>query len=118
MQPGVQLELNGAVARITFVQPDGSRQTVEAAEGCTVMDAARGHNIRGLPGKCGGQCCCSTCHCYVDSGWAGRLPPKNEDESALLEFAHAPRETSRLSCQLRVDSALDGLVLHVPERQL
>ncbi len=106
------------MARITFVQPDGSRQEIEAATGSTVMDAARSHSIRGLPGKCGGECCCSTCHCYVDAAWTDKLPPKSEDEAALIEFAHEPRQASRLSCQLKVTSALDGLVLHVPERQL
>ena len=106
------------MARITFVQPDGSRQTVEAAEGRTVMEAARSHNIRGIRAECGGECLCCTCHCYVDAEWAATLPPRKENESALLEWAHEPRSESRLSCQLYVTGSLDGLVLHVPERQL
>ena len=104
--------------RITFVQPDGSRRTVDARIGSTAMEAARAHNIRGIRAECGGECSCSTCHCYVDDAWCNRLPAKAEDEAGLLEFAWQPRDVSRLSCQLRVTEALDGLVLHVPERQL
>jgi 2Fe-2S ferredoxin len=106
------------MARITFVQPAGERATVDAAPGLTVMEAARDHGVAGIEAQCGGQCSCATCHCYVDSAWYARLPPVREPEKGLLEFAWEPRETSRLSCQLTVDDTLDGLVLHVPARQL
>lgn len=106
------------MARITFVQPDGRRDVVDAAEGGSVMEAARRHSVRGITAECGGECLCCTCHCYVDAEWAGLLPPKQEQEAHLIDFAHEPRPTSRLTCQLRVTRALDGLVLHVPERQL
>ena len=104
--------------RVTFVQPDGSRQTVEAATGRTGMDAARDHGVRGLRGECGGEALCSTCHCYVDSDWMDRLPPRLKDEADLIDFVHEPRPASRLACQLVLTEALDGLVLHVPPRQL
>ena len=112
------MELIDAVAKITFVQPDGTRQTVDAAEGRSVMEAARSHNIRGIRAACGGELQCCTCHCYVESGWDAKLPPRQQEETALLEWAHEPRAASRLSCQLLVTPSLDGLVLHVPERQL
>ena len=107
-----------ARARITFVQSDGQRETVEIAEGRTVMEGARDHGVAGIEAWCGGQCLCSTCHCYVAEGWYPRLSPPDEAESALLEFAWEPRATSRLTCQLRVTDSLDGLELEVPERQL
>lgn len=104
--------------RITFVQPDGRSETLEVPCGHSAMDAARAHNIRGLRGECGGECLCSTCHCYVDMQWLARLPGAEHREAQLIEFAWQPKTASRLACQLRVTEALDGLVLHVPERQL
>ena len=104
--------------RITFVQPDGTRSTVQAAPGTTGMDVARSHGIAGLRGECGGELLCSTCHCYVDAAWIDRLPPRQPKERDLIDFVNDPSEASRLSCQLVVTEALDGLVLHVPRRQL
>jgi 2Fe-2S ferredoxin len=104
--------------RITFVQPDGSRRTLEVPSGRTAMEAARDNDIRGIRAECGGECSCSTCHCYVEPGWVERLPGKEDEEACLLEFAWEPRAASRLACQLLLTDALDGLVLHVPEKQL
>jgi ferredoxin, 2Fe-2S len=104
--------------RLTFVHCDDTTTTVEAAAGVTAMEAARDNNIRGIKAECGGECSCSTCHCYVDPSWANRLPPKQEDEASLVEFAWEPKDTSRLACQIRLTDALDGLVLYIPRRQL
>lgn len=104
--------------KITFVQPDGTRQTIEARNGSTGMDAARSNNVRGLRGECGGEIQCSTCHCYVDDSWLDRVPPRQVQESQLLDFVWEREARSRLSCQLVLTDALDGLVLHVPARQL
>lgn len=104
--------------KITFVQPDGTRQTVEAPQGITGMDAARMNSVRGLRGECGGEVLCSTCHCYVDDAWVDRLPPRNPAESNLIDFVWNPQARSRLSCQLVLTESLDGLVLHVPARQI
>ena len=104
--------------RVTFVQPDGSRQTIQVDAGRSAMEAARDNNVRGIVAECGGECACSTCHCYVDAQWIARLPQRSGDEASLIEFAHAPRDGSRLACQLLMTESLDGLVLHVPERQL
>ena len=104
--------------KITFVQPDGTRQTIEAPPGSTGMDAARSNNVRGLRGECGGEVQCSTCHCYVDDAWLDRVPPRKARESDLIDFVWEPGERSRLSCQLVLTDALDGIVLHVPEQQI
>ena len=106
------------MARITFVQPDGSATEVEVANGLTVMEGAIENDIAGVIAECGGSCSCSTCHCYVADGWMDALPPVEKDESALLEFAWEPRSSSRLTCQILVTDELDGLVLHVPAEQL
>lgn len=104
--------------RITFVHSDDTATTIEAAAGVTAMEAARDNNIRGIKAECGGECSCSTCHCYVDASWANLLPPKRDDEAGLVEFAWEPKDTSRLACQIRLTDALDGLVLYIPARQL
>lgn len=104
--------------KLTFIHPDGSQRVVDAPIGKSVMEAARAADIRGIRAECGGECACSTCHCYVDSSWIERLPIAKADELGLIEFAWEPKRGSRLTCQLLVTEALDGLVLHLPERQL
>ena len=102
---------------ITFILKDGSRQTVDAEPGSNVMQTAVFNNIRGIEGACGGFCSCATCHVYVESGHA--LPPIAADEESMLDGTAAPRhkKTSRLSCQLQITDAIDGLVVRVPDRQ-
>ena len=104
--------------RLVFVQPDGAEKVIEVEAGLTVMEAAVKNGVQGVIGECGGTCACSTCHCYVRPDWAGRLPPKSEEEADLLDFAWEPKDTSRLTCQITVTKELDGMVLHVPAEQL
>ena len=106
------------MAKITFIQPDGSTATVEVPNGLTVMEGAIENDITGVIAQCGGSGSCSTCHCYVVEEWMSSLPPPEEEETGLIEFAWEPRESSRLTCQIRVTDELDGLVLHVPAEQL
>jgi ferredoxin, 2Fe-2S len=103
---------------LVFVQPDGRRQAVPAAVGRSVMEAARDHDVAGIRAECGGECSCSTCHCYVDEVWLARLPAPAPAESGLVEFAWEPRPNSRLTCQIEMTPELDGLVLHVPAEQI
>ena len=105
--------------RVTYVQADGSAQTLELSSGKSLMLAAQSHGVAGILGECGGQAMCATCHVYVEEAYLGRLPEMTEDEDAMLEEAAAPRKpTSRLSCQVELTDDLDGLVLHLPEEQL
>ena len=106
------------MAKITFIQPDGVAKTVDAEAGLSVMEAARQNDVDGIHAECGGMCSCSTCHCYIAEEWFAKLTPMEDDEEGLLEFAWEPRETSRLTCQITVTDALDGLVLRVPEQQI
>ncbi len=105
------------MAKITFVDPAGVPRTVEAPEGWSVMEAAVKNDIPGIDADCGGACACATCHVYVDPDWAGKLPPKEEMEETMLDFAQDVKATSRLSCQLKVGAALDGLVVTTPKSQ-
>lgn len=105
------------MAKLTFIQPNGSETVVEAAPGVTVMEAAKINLIDGIEAECGGACACATCHVYVADAWiekAGKPSPMEED---MLDFAFDVRESSRLSCQIKVSDALDGLTLHVPDKQ-
>ncbi|MBC7155356.1 MAG: 2Fe-2S iron-sulfur cluster binding domain-containing protein [Rhodobacteraceae bacterium] len=107
------------MARITYIEWGGKRHEVEVKTGLTVMEGARDNGIPGIEADCGGACACSTCHVYVDPSWVEKLPPKDEMEADMLDFAHAPDpDRSRLTCQIKVTDALDGLVVQMPEKQI
>jgi ferredoxin, 2Fe-2S len=105
------------MVKITYVQPDGSRQEVDAEPGSTVMEAAIRNGVPGIEAECGGACSCATCHVYVDEGWVEKTGEAEPMEQDMLDFAYDVRPTSRLSCQIRVTEELDGLVVTVPEQQ-
>lgn len=103
---------------IVFLHPDGRTEGFEAPEGVSLMQAATGFGIDGIVAECGGSLACATCHVWVDPAWAARLPPPAPDELAMLECTAAERRpTSRLSCQIRLGAALQGLTVEVPDRQ-
>jgi 2Fe-2S ferredoxin len=105
------------MVKITFIQPDGREQTVEGEPGMTVMETAKKHLVDGIEAECGGACACATCHVYVDDQWRERVGPPAEMEEDMLDFAFDVRESSRLSCQIKVTPELDGLVVRVPDKQ-
>ncbi|HEV7371688.1 2Fe-2S iron-sulfur cluster-binding protein [Arenibaculum sp.] len=103
---------------VVYVQKDGTETRVDVPEGTSVMLGAVQNDIGGIEAECGGCCSCATCHVYVDEAFAARLPPPEEIEGELLSGVAAERRpTSRLSCQLAVTAALDGLVVHMPDTQ-
>ena len=107
------------MAKITYIEFNGTAHTVEVPNGLTVMEGARDNGIPGIEADCGGACACSTCHVYVAPEWVDRLPARDPMEQDMLDFAYQPDpERSRLTCQLKVSEALDGLVVHMPERQI
>ena len=106
------------MVQITFVQPDGSQTVVDANEGASVMETAVNNGVDGIFAECGGAMMCATCHCYVDEAWAGKTGGRVDGEEDMLECAAAElRDTSRLSCQLKVSGDLDGLIVHLPAEQ-
>lgn len=105
------------MATITYIEHDGAEYRVELDPGTTLMQGAVGHGVSGIVGDCGGACSCATCHCYVDPAWLGKLDPPSETEEQMLECAIDPQDNSRLSCQIDVTEALDGLVVRLPESQ-
>ena len=104
---------------ITFIHPDGRRDTHDAKAGTSVMQVAVGSGIAEIVGECGGNAMCATCHVYVDDAWTGRLPAISDDEDALLDGTATERlPNSRLSCQIKMTPDLDGLVLRLPDKQV
>ncbi|MCK1653216.1 (2Fe-2S)-binding protein [Bradyrhizobium sp. 149] len=104
---------------ITFIHPDGKSDHIETSDGESAMQAATRHGLDGILAECGGNAMCATCHVYVDEAWLARLPALADDEDALLEGTATERlPNSRLSCQIMITPALDGLVLRLPERQV
>lgn len=81
------------------------------------MEAAVKHNVPGIDAECGGACACATCHVYVDEAWQAAVGEPAPMEEDMLDYASGVRPSSRLSCQIRISPALDGLILHTPERQ-
>ena len=100
--------------RVTFIHADGKGRTeAEANPGESLLDVAQAH-LMPLEGTCEGQMACSTCHVIVDKADFDRLPPASEMEEDMLDLAAGVTRTSRLSCQIELTEALDGLVVHIP----
>ena len=106
------------MVKITYIEFGGTEHVVDVPEGLTVMEGARDNNIPGIEADCGGACACSTCPVYVDPGWVDNLPAKEAMEEDMLDFAYEPNENSRLTCQLKVTPALEGLIVRMPEKQI
>ena len=105
------------MAKITYIEHGGAEHTVEVASGLSVMDGAKRHTVPGIDGDCGGACACATCHVYVEPDWLEKTGQRNPMEEDMLDFAFDVRDESRLSCQIKVSDALDGLKVRVPEKQ-
>jgi 2Fe-2S ferredoxin len=104
--------------KITYVADDGTRRDVEAAAGASIMETAIRNNVRGIDAECGGCLSCATCHVYVDEEWLARLAAPDADEADMLGFVAAEQKpNSRLSCQIKLDASLDGIVVRIPPRQ-
>lgn len=105
------------MAKITYVESNGTRHDVEAENGSTVMENAIRNDVPGIVAECGGACTCATCHVYVDDAWSDKAGGPSAMEEDMLDFAFDVKDSSRLSCQIKVTDELDGLVVHVPENQ-
>ena len=103
--------------KITYIEHNGTEHVVDAPVGTTVMEVALKNHVPGIDAECGGACACATCHVYIDEAWRSAAGGPDEMEEDMLDFAFDVRENSRLSCQVKVTEALDGLVVQVPEKQ-
>lgn len=103
---------------IHFIDKSGTATTLQCKIGQTLMQAATAANLPGIEADCGGLMTCGTCHVFVREPQASALPPAEADELAMLDFTAAPRQAnSRLSCQITLTDALDGLTVDLPSSQ-
>ena len=105
------------MAKIRYIEHDGTEHTVEVKTGLSVMEGAIRNNVPGIDADCGGACACATCHVYVDEAWREATGSPSAMEESMLDFAEEVEPNSRLSCQIRVSDALDGLIVRLPENQ-
>ena len=105
------------MAKIHFVDHTGETRTIDVENGATVMEAAIRNAVPGIEAECGGACACATCHVYVADEWSEIVGKPSQMEEDMLDFAFEVRPTSRLSCQIKVTPALDGLVVRTPKSQ-
>ena len=105
------------MAKITYIEHNGTNHTVDVQNGLTVMEGAVQNNIPGIDADCGGSMACATCHVYVKEDWFDKINKINEGEDDMLDQAYEPKKNSRLSCQIIVSDDLDGLVVDMPEKQ-
>ena len=105
------------MAKITFIQHSGTEQTVDGLPGMSVIETAVKNMVPGIDADCGGACACATCHVYIEPEWVEKVGARNPMEEDMLDFAFDVRDNSRLSCQIKVSDALDGLRVKVPEKQ-
>lgn len=103
--------------KVTYITRDGVGHEVDVDSGYSVMEGAINNNIEGIVAECGGACACATCHCYIDEAWVERLPEMDGMEDSMLDAAYERQNNSRLSCQIEMTDALDGLVVKVGENE-
>jgi len=99
--------------RVEFETREGGKITVDAAEGLSLLEVGQSAGLP-LEGTCEGQMACSTCHVIIDDDWFARLPPTTDDEEDMLDLTAQVVRTSRLSCQITLGPALNGLKVRLP----
>ncbi len=102
---------------ITFIEFNGSRHTVEAVVGQSLMKAAVANSVPGIDAECGGACACATCHVYIADDWQARTGQAVANEQEMLDFANEVQGSSRLACQITISAEMDGLVVSMPQSQ-
>lgn len=101
--------------KATWILADGRKITADVKPGLNLMEAAVTANVPGVIGECGGSLSCATCHVVVSDDWVNLTGQPSNFEDAMLDATEADRaDNSRLSCQITMSDALDGIVLHVP----
>ncbi|ALO47507.1 2Fe-2S iron-sulfur cluster-binding protein [Pseudohongiella spirulinae] len=105
------------MAKITYIEFNGTEHVIDVGSGENVMTAAIKNMVPGIDADCGGACSCGTCHVFVDEPWLDKVGPPGEFEEPMLDLNPDRAANSRLSCQIEVTEALDGLIVRIPEFQ-
>lgn len=103
---------------ITYIEFDGAEHQVQVENGLSVMLGAINNGVPGIDADCGGECSCATCHVVVPDEWMAVVGHPDENEEAMLDLNPEREANSRLSCQIEVTDAIDGLVVKLPEFQM
>ncbi|MES0875321.1 2Fe-2S iron-sulfur cluster-binding protein [Sinimarinibacterium thermocellulolyticum] len=103
--------------RVVFTHPNRPDRIVEAADGISLMEAAKGANVEGIDADCGGCMVCGTCHVYVGKPWFDLLEAPSEMEAQILDCVPSPHPRARLSCQIKLTARLDGMSVELPDHQ-
>ncbi|MDX1694270.1 MAG: 2Fe-2S iron-sulfur cluster-binding protein [Ketobacteraceae bacterium] len=103
---------------ITFIEHDGTEHVAEIEEGKSLMQTALDNCVPGIDADCGGSCACGTCHVIVDAQWIAKAGSATESEMQMLDLTPEKSDTSRLSCQVEISEAMDGMVVRLPEFQM
>ena len=102
--------------KATWILHTGREITLDVKPGYSLMETAVSAGVPGIIGECGGNMSCATCHVAIDPDWWGKTGKPNSLEDDMLDVTEAERtKTSRLSCQIKMSAALDGIVVRVPE---
>jgi ferredoxin, 2Fe-2S len=106
------------MARIVYVQADGTRHAVEVACGRSLMEGAVKNGVPGILAECGGSCSCGTCRVFIEAAWQDRTGKRSSLEEATLDLQENDPPNIRLSCQIQIGPELDGMVVHMPKSQV
>ena len=103
--------------KITYIEYNGTKHAIDVPVGKSVMQGAVDNGVPGIDADCGGECACATCHVFVDEAWLAKTGTPGDQEKSMVSFAATAQPNSRLSCQIEVTPALDGLIVRMPEAQ-
>jgi 2Fe-2S ferredoxin len=106
------------MTNLKFMTADGTEYAVDAPDGISIMQVGLDASVPGIRGDCGGNLSCATCHGHISASWRAKLAPPTEDELLMLDCALDQTDDSRLTCQIIVRNAIEGMVISVPENYL
>lgn len=104
--------------KITLVEFNGADHTIDAESGKSLMLNAINNGVPGIDADCGGACACGTCHVFLDAQWLDNAGEATSLEDSMLSMRPDREDTSRLSCQIEVNDAMEGMVVRMPEYQM
>lgn len=101
------------MVNLTVISRDGTPILISANIGQTLMEAIRDKGFEDVFALCGGCCSCATCHVFIEKGPADLKHAASEEEKDLLDSSDDRAENSRLSCQIPIDEALEGIEVRI-----
>ncbi len=105
------------MVNVVFKTPAGEEINLNIPPEGSLMEAAVANSVPGITADCGGSMVCGTCHVTVDAKWQNQLPEQSEMERDILEYVPEPQANTRLTCQIPVTEAIDGIVVNIPDSQ-